>query len=441
MFCSKCGANIPDGTAFCPKCGNKCETPSGARMIKLKCKNCNGDLEVDADKGEYICPYCGDKEKIVDSDAVQIEKVKSNTYKEMEYARMANENEREARNEKKEEQKAYRKSKFSKVTVIFVFICLIAMISSFSAGHILSGIIALIQTGLFAVSWLMGMQIIKEKKKFIYMALAILAFVLIVPFGASHRGKSSTHSSSDRKLIWPEDGIAVYLPKPETEYGYVMTNDKDTFYASIDKITDDVYSNYIDSCKKKGFDKNSATTSTSYEADNEDGYHLKLSHYTSDDMNIDLISPDKVKENEESAEKQNTDVTEEISETEDADDSETMDTEEFTEEDTDNVTEEADMTEESDSESANTGVVDSDLKAFLDSYEAFIDKYIEFMEKYDNSDDTVSMLADYTDYMSKYADFAQKLDAYDSDSMSTADAAYYLEVTTRCAAKLAKASL
>lgn len=104
MFCSKCGANIPDGTAFCPECGNKCETPSGARMIKLKCENCNGDLEVDADKGEYICPYCGDKEKIVDSDAVQIEKVKSNTYKEMEYARMASENEREARNEKKEEQ-------------------------------------------------------------------------------------------------------------------------------------------------------------------------------------------------------------------------------------------------------------------------------------------------------------------------------------------------
>lgn len=407
-------------------------------MIKLKCKNCNGDLEVDVDKGEYTCPYCGDKEKIVDSDAVQIEKVKSNTYKEMEYARMANENEREARNEKKEEQKAYRKSKFSKVTVIFVFICLIAMISSFSAGHILSGIIALIQTGLFAVSWLMGMQIIKEKKKFIYMALAILAFVLIVPFGASHRGKSSSHSSSDRKLIWPEDGIAVYLPKPEAEYGYVMTNDKDTFYASIDKITDDVYSNYIDSCKKKGFDKNSATTSTSYEADNADGYHLKLSYYTSDDMNIDLISPDKVKENEESAETQKTEATEEASATEETD---TSETEDATEEATDNATEEADVTGEADSESTDTGLVDPDLKAFLDSYEAFIDKYIEFMEKYDNSDDTVSMLADYTDYMSKYADFTQKLDAYDSDSMSPADAAYYLEVTTRCAAKLAKASL
>ena len=47
MFCSKCGANIPEGATFCPECGNRCEGQTGARIIKLKCKNCNGDLEVD----------------------------------------------------------------------------------------------------------------------------------------------------------------------------------------------------------------------------------------------------------------------------------------------------------------------------------------------------------------------------------------------------------
>lgn len=101
MFCSKCGANISEGATFCPECGNRCESQTGARIIKLKCKNCNGDLEVDADKGEYTCPYCGDREKILDSDAVAIEKLKSNTYKEMEYARMANEKEK-GRSQRKE---------------------------------------------------------------------------------------------------------------------------------------------------------------------------------------------------------------------------------------------------------------------------------------------------------------------------------------------------
>ena len=23
MFCENCGSNVPDGTKFCPKCGNK----------------------------------------------------------------------------------------------------------------------------------------------------------------------------------------------------------------------------------------------------------------------------------------------------------------------------------------------------------------------------------------------------------------------------------
>ena len=431
MFCSKCGANIPDGVAFCPECGNRCESQTGARMIKLKCKNCNGDLEVDADKGEYTCPYCGDREKILDSDAVAIEKLKSNTYKEMEYARMANEKEKEDRKEKKEEQKSYRKSKFSKLTIVFVFICIIAAIGSFSSHHVLSGVIAVIQTGLFATSWLMGMQIIKEKRKFIYIALAALAFILIIPYGAGNKS-GKTSSDSYRKLIWPEDGIASYLPVPDAEYGYVMTNNQDSFYASIDKITDDVYGAYIDACKKKGFDKDSATTSTTYEAENKDGYHLKVTHYSSNSMNIDLASPEKMVKNTETTEA----VTEEKTEMEKASTSTTeMDTV-AADESTNSETEES-----TDSQTEDSGIVDPDLKAFLDSYEAFIDEYIDFMEKYENSDDTVGMLADYADYTSKYADFISKADKYDADTMSPVDSAYYLEVMTRCNAKLAKAAL
>ncbi len=45
---------------------------------------------------------------------------------------------------------------------------------------------------------------------------------------------------------------------------------------------------------------------------------------------------------------------------------------------------------------------------------------------------------EYADMMQEYADFIDKVDAYDSDEMSAADAAYYLEVTTRCTQKMLK---
>ena len=81
--------------------------------------------------------------------------------------------------------------------------------------------------------------------------------------------------------------------------------------------------------------------------------------------------------------------------------------------------------------------VDPELKAFLDSYEKFIDEYVAFMKTY-NSDpaNAVSMLAEYSRIMGTYAEFTEKLAQYDENEMSAADAAYYLEVTTRCTQKM-----
>ncbi len=88
---------------------------------------------------------------------------------------------------------------------------------------------------------------------------------------------------------------------------------------------------------------------------------------------------------------------------------------------------------------ADTGIVDPDLKAFLDSYEKFMDEYVEFMQKYSANPTDLTLLTEYADMMEKYSDFAEKIDKYDSDEMSAADAAYYLEVTTRVSQKLLKA--
>ena len=38
-------------------------------------------MEIDPSKQEAVCPYCGAKELICDSDAVAVEKIKSSTFK------------------------------------------------------------------------------------------------------------------------------------------------------------------------------------------------------------------------------------------------------------------------------------------------------------------------------------------------------------------------
>ena len=82
--------------------------------------------------------------------------------------------------------------------------------------------------------------------------------------------------------------------------------------------------------------------------------------------------------------------------------------------------------------------VDPDLKEFLDSYEAFVDEYVVFMQQYSKNPTDLSLLARYTDIMQKYSDFAVKVEKYDTKEMSTEDAAYYLEVTSRCSRKMLK---
>lgn len=88
----------------------------------------------------------------------------------------------------------------------------------------------------------------------------------------------------------------------------------------------------------------------------------------------------------------------------------------------------------------SVGGVDPNLKAFLDSYEDFVDDYIAFMEKYEKSNDINAMLSDYTKMLNDMAEYDKALSQYDKDKMSKADYTYYVEVTTRCSAKLMKAA-
>lgn len=80
--------------------------------------------------------------------------------------------------------------------------------------------------------------------------------------------------------------------------------------------------------------------------------------------------------------------------------------------------------------------VDPDLVAFLSEYESFVDKYVLFMEKYSANPTNMELLSQYAEVMDQYLKFSEAIEKYHTNEMSTEDAAYYLEVTTRCSKKM-----
>lgn len=80
--------------------------------------------------------------------------------------------------------------------------------------------------------------------------------------------------------------------------------------------------------------------------------------------------------------------------------------------------------------------ISADLREFLDGYEQFVDNYVAFMKKYYAAENPMSLLTEYTRILQDYSTWAEKIDDLDEDSLSAAEVAYYIEVTTRCSAKM-----
>lgn len=288
MKCPKCGYENEKGARFCTGCGGSLTGGYTFPRIQLRCTACNGVMEVE-DSGNFqqlVCPFCGAKEMIPDSPEVTVEKIKSSTYKEVEFAKMQNEKEKEEKQELKERRTQYQKGKFSKVTLAFVFICLLAVILSFSNHHILRAFIAILQTGLFGASWLMGMQIIPEKKPFLHKLLAIAGFLLIILFFTASGGKGF---EKKEKLKWPSSGLSQDLPEPKAKNGRIIIDSGDSFMAYIEDYSMEAFREYVDACQKAGFTLESEDDNDSYEAFNEAGRKLRLIFYSySNEMSIDL---------------------------------------------------------------------------------------------------------------------------------------------------------
>lgn len=442
---------------------------SAQNTLSVSCPNCGAQLNVDKQQEIIVCQYCGANCSMADllneSDAVRVEKIKSHTYKDIEMSKLQAERERiqqvmENENKIQEEKKAnnFKKSKFGKILIVFAIICLLACLLAFSGRNkqILSGLIALIQCALFTTAWLMGMRIIKEKKNGIHLLIAIVGFLLIIPYfcfyGTGRGTGSGRYASSDNymemtNLEWPTSDIAKLLPTPQSNIGNISWERSDGFYIYVGETSLDDYNTYVKACIEKGFDVDYSKGNDYYYADNKDGFSLSLRH---DDnvMSVHISAPEEKTTDEESEqssesltnqdEQNNASVsTDESAPPENSDSAESGETE----------TSESSAPEESiespsaESSSPTADGIRPEFKEAMDSYEKFFDEYIEFMNKYSESDNPTSMLLDYASYMAQFTEAMEKMDAVGEDELSTEELLYYTEVCSRINQKLLKVSL
>ena len=153
------------------------------RSTQLNCKNCGGELTVDAQCKYFICPFCGTKELITDSDAVAVEKIRQQTaFKQWE---------REDNERKEKERTAYKNSKAGIVSLVFAIICGVGCVSSFSSArniyNALNGIVFLLQTACFLLSFLERKEVINLQKRLhmdgikLPSLLMVTGFLLFIP--------------------------------------------------------------------------------------------------------------------------------------------------------------------------------------------------------------------------------------------------------------------
>ena len=362
MNCRKCGAVLSEGVKFCSKCGQKVADDS-PKTIQLKCRDCGGIMTSEEENTILCCPYCGSKELIPESDDVKIERIKSQTYKDIELEKIKymsekekRESDREQEKEREQERKRFSKSKFSKFLLILALICLFSMFSAFSSRSILSGIIALIQVGLFVAAWLMGMGFVKEKIPRLHVLLEVIGFFLIILFFK----------------VKP-----VKLPGGEKEIS------KSTAQQTVSS-TEDTWKSSTPEEKKE--------MSVPEESDSE---QESTSANASEDGSADSV----VEERTESDNSADGSLVESSSD-------EAAETEE-------NVV-------------SKKGIRPEFQKA-MDEYVKFFEDYAAFLKKYAESDNMIALMGEYLSYMEQYTEMMEALDKVGEEDLSEEELELYLE--------------
>lgn len=261
------------------------------------CSNCGGQLEIDSSKEYTECPYCGTKYSVSDllgdTEAVRVEKIKSQAYKEVEKGKQQLESERlrqEALKNEEESVRKFKKGALSKLLVVFIIIDSLFTVLAFANGSIASGLVGLLGIALYILSFLFGLRIIKTKAKNLHIITTIVALVLAFPFLALMGNKSNTQDYKD--FDWNDIELHEFLPEPKSHSGEIITNTDESLYLGI-KASENEFDEYVKACKEMGYTVEANESKQLYSAFNSDGYDLSLIFYD-DHYSLNLDVPEKM---------------------------------------------------------------------------------------------------------------------------------------------------
>lgn len=263
------------------------------------CSNCGGQLEIDSSKEYTECPYCGTKYSVSDllgdTEAVRVEKIKSQAYKEVEKGKQQLESERlrqEALKNEEESVRKFKKGALSKLLVVFIIIDSLFTVLAFANGSIASGLVGLLGIALYILSFLFGLRIIKTKAKNLHIITTIVALILAFPFLALMGNKSVSKDYKD--FDWNSIKLHEFLPEPKSHSGEIVRNKDDSLNMDI-KASESDFDEYVKACKEMGYTVETNETDGMYSAYNGDGYDLSLIFFD-DYYSLDLEAPEKMGE-------------------------------------------------------------------------------------------------------------------------------------------------
>lgn len=263
------------------------------------CSNCGGQLEIDSSKEYTECPYCGTKYSVSDllgdTEAVRVEKIKSQAYKEVEKGKQQLESERlrqEALKNEEEGVRKFKKGALSKLLVVFIIIDSLFTVLAFANGSIASGLVGLLGIALYILSFLFGLRIIKTKAKNLHIITTIVALILAFPFLALMGNKSVSKDYKD--FDWNDIKLHEFLPEPKSHSGEIVRNKDDSLNMDI-KASESDFDEYVKACKEMGYTVETNETDGMYSAYNGDGYDLSLIFFD-DYYSLDLEAPEKMGE-------------------------------------------------------------------------------------------------------------------------------------------------
>lgn len=262
MKCTHCGNQIDNNAVFCTHCGTRTKKYENFKRISLRCKYCDGVLEVKEDSTVLECPYCGAKELIYFND---------------------------------KKKTADNKSKKGGITPGSVFLIICAVFSLIIAlchlilNLILPATLCLLQAAGFITAVVLRANNPDKKKARAAAIIIALSWALAVPSMATCYYQYETGANL-KSVDWSIFFLGDKIPEPDSKKIEIRTNTDAKLEIVVHGTSEEEFYKYVADCKTMGYTVDAGKDYPDFNAYNAEGYGLELM-YLDNEMRIELTAP------------------------------------------------------------------------------------------------------------------------------------------------------